>query len=314
MLALAFYLSKNDALLEVYGNTLRFDSFHEINIVERAELVADVEVGASTLLLRSSQGFLIGQTIYVKTLASEGVEKAVIESVPNETTVNLTQPTKLPHARYDAVPAVLGDQVHVYRAVNVDDSVPIDASFSVLATRDIDPDQQSTYFTDPAGSSGYWYRFTYFNLTTMAETPLTALDPVRGQDFPRYASIGNIRQAAGLQNAVNLAGRTVEPWRGVAETVIDSALAGAYTVPFHPAPAVVKSLTLELAAALLLVDAYGNAANGARLKDSRVKVTAYGDKTAVVTDENGQSLSTSSSVTGYPDANAPRSFYIGQRF
>ncbi|NHW45967.1 hypothetical protein HAV21_03520 [Paenarthrobacter sp. MSM-2-10-13] len=296
------------------ASKLRIDSFHEINIVERGELSSDYVAEATAILLRSTQGFVAGQTIYVGALAREGVEKAVVESVADETTINLTEALKLPHARYDAVTAVLGDQIHVYRAVNVQDAVPDDGSFSVLATRAIDPDQQSTYFADSAGSSGYWYRFTYFDPTTMAETPLTALDAVRGQDFPHYASLGDIRQAAGLQNAFNLADRTVELWRGIAETEINSALAGAYTVPFNPAPAIVKSLTLELAAALLLVDAYGNGAYGARLKDARAKVTAYGDKTAVVTDENGQSLSTSNSVTGYPDANAPRSFYIGQRF
>ena len=296
------------------ASTLRIDSFHEINIVERGELAADLGVGITELPMRSTQGFLTGQTIYVGALAREGIEKAVIASVPDETTINVSQPLKLPHTRYDAVTAVLGDQVHIYRAVNVDDSVPSDESFSVLATREIDPDQQSTYFADSAGSSGYWYRFTYFNQAAMEETALAALDPVHGQDFPHYASIGDIRQAAGLQNAVNLADRTVELWRGIAETEINSALAGAYTVPFNPAPAIVKSLALELAAALLLVDAYGNGAYGARLKDAREKVTAYGDKTAVVTDENGHSLSTSNSVTGYPDADAPRSFYIGQRF
>lgn len=296
------------------ASTLRIDSFHEINIVERGELAADVIVGATELSLRSTQGLTAGETIYVGTLAREGIERAVIESVTDETTINLTEALKLPHTRYDAVTAVLGDQVHIYRAVNVDDAIPSDESFTVLATREIDPDQQSTYFADSAGSSGYWYRFTYFNETTLAETPLTSLDPVRGQDFPHYASIGDIRQAAGLQNALNLADRTVELWRGVAETEINSALAGAYTVPFNPAPAIVKSLTLELAAALLLVDAYGNGAYGSRLKDARAKVTAYGDKSAVVTDENGRPLSTSNSVTGYPDADAPRSFYIGQTF
>ncbi|MEW1951036.1 hypothetical protein AB0280_17515 [Pseudarthrobacter sp902506025] len=296
------------------ASTLRIDSFHEINIVERGELAADLAVGATALTLRSTQGFLTGQTLYVGILAREGVEKAVIASVPDETTINLTQPIKLPHGRYEAVTAVLGDQIHIYRAVNVDDSIPADDSFTVLATREIDPDQQSTYFTDSAGSSAYWYRFTYFNATTMAETPLTALDPVRGQDFPHYASIGDIRQVAGLQNAVNLADRSVELWRGVAEAEINSALAGSYAVPFNPAPAIVKSLTLELAAALLLVDAFGQSAYGKRLADARARLMEYRDKTATVTDENGQPISTSNSITGWPDDSAPRSFYIGQVF
>ncbi|WP_437770616.1 hypothetical protein [Arthrobacter sp. KNU40] len=294
--------------------TLRVDSFHEINIVERGELVGDAAIGTTELSLRSTRGFLTGQTVYIGSLSREGIEKVVVASVADETTMTLTAQLKLPHRASESVTAVLGDKIHVYRAVNVIDAVPDDESFSVLATREIDADQPSTYFADSAGSSGYWYRFTYFNEFTMDETPLGALDPVRGQDFPHYASLGDIRQAAGFQNAYNLADRTVELWRGVAETEINSALAGAYTVPFNPVPAIVKSLTLELAAALLLVDAYGGRVYERRLADARAKVTEYGNRTAVVTDENGQPLSTSNSVTGWPDDSEPRSFYIGQRF
>lgn len=296
------------------GTTLRIDSFNEINVIERTELAAAALEGATELSFRSTQGIIDGQVIYVGHLSREGIEKAVVASVDDETTVTLSAPLKLPHKAYEPVTAVLGDKIHIYRAVNVIDAVPADEAFTVFATREIDPDQMSTYYKDSAGSGGYWYRFTYFNETSMEETPLTALDPVRGQDFPHYASLGDIRQAAGLQNAFNLSDRTVELWRTVAETEIDSALAGAYTVPFNPAPAIVKSLTLELAAALLLVDAYGEGAYGKRLKDARAKISEYRSRTAVVTDENGQPLSTSNSVTGYPDADAPRSFYIGQVF
>jgi hypothetical protein len=50
---------------------------------------------------------------------------------------------------------------------------------TVLATREIDPGDMATYSWDYAGSCGYWYRFTYFNRTTLAETSLTDLDSVR---------------------------------------------------------------------------------------------------------------------------------------
>ncbi len=72
--------------------------------------------------------------------------------------------------------------IHFYRAANVDGKVPADDLFSVLATRDIDPDQPSTYMTDSAGGSGFWYRSTYFNASTNEETALTDSEARRGQD------------------------------------------------------------------------------------------------------------------------------------
>jgi hypothetical protein len=61
--------------------------------------------------------------------------KAVIESVDDETTINLIEALKLPHTHYEPVTAVLGDLIHIYRAANVNGSVPVDEAFSVLATR-----------------------------------------------------------------------------------------------------------------------------------------------------------------------------------
>ncbi|MDQ0869046.1 phage gp36-like protein [Arthrobacter sp. V1I9] len=296
------------------STTLQIESFGEINLRERTELSADYAPETLVLEVKSSEGYAPGQTIYVGLLSREGVEKAVIDSVVDATTIGLTQALKLPHTRYEPVTAVLGDLIHVYRAANSNGSVPADDAFTVLATRSINADHQSTYFTDSAGNSDFWYRFTYYNATTLDETDLADSEPVRGDDFGHYVSVSEIRNLAGFENAFNLKDVTIDHWRRAAETEINSALAGAYTVPFNPVPALVKSLTLELAAALLLADAYGSGAYGTRLKDARAKITAYGDKTAVVTDENGQSLSTSNSVTGYPDADAPRSFYVGQTF
>lgn len=67
-------------------------------------------------------------------------------------------------------------------------------AFIVLATREIDPDQMSTYYRDSAGSSGYWYRFTYFNETTMAETDLLELPAVRSANAPHCALVREIRE------------------------------------------------------------------------------------------------------------------------
>lgn len=296
------------------ATTLRIDSFHESNIVERGELAADALEGATTLLLRSTQGILVGQIIYVGHLSREGIEKAAVASVDDETTVTLAAPLKLAHRAYEPVTAVLGDKIHIYRAVNVIDTVPADDAFTVFATREIDPDQMSTYYRDSAGSSGYWYRFTYFNEITMTETDLLELPAVRGENAPHYASIREIREAAGFQNAYNLSDSRVELWRRTAEAEINAALAGSYTVPFDPVPEIVHTLTVQLAAALLEEDAYRSSAASNKVKQARAALQEYQLGSLAVTDEQGIDLGTSQPVTGWPDESAPRYFSMGDRF
>ena len=89
----------------------------------------------------------------------------MVESLVDDTTVTLVSPLEYLHAAFADVTGVLGDMVHFYRATNVDGNVPADDQFTVLATRDIDPDQPTTYMTDTSGGSEFWYRRTYFNAT-----------------------------------------------------------------------------------------------------------------------------------------------------
>jgi phage gp36-like protein len=300
------------------ATTLRIDSFQEINVIERTELSADYVDAAETLSIRSTEGLSAGQSIYVGQLSREGCEKAVIASVVDQTTINLSEALKLPHARYEPVTAVLGDSIHIYRAPDLDGNVPADMQFSVLTTRTIDPDQPSTYYKDATGSSAFWYRYTYFNPISNDETPLTAFDAWRGDDFEHYASLAEIRKEAGFEHAYNLPDSDVELQRRNAESEINASLVGAYTVPLAPVPAIIRTLTIQLAAAMLLAKAYGETAGiRQKLKDARAAINGYKNQSSVLTDDDGNSLSTSDSVGGYPGApsrEAPRYFRMGDKY
>lgn len=300
------------------ATTLQIESFGEINLRERTELSTDYVPLATTIKVQSSEGYVSGQTIYVGQMSREGVEKAVIATVVDETTISLTQALKLPHARYEPVRAVLGDLIHVYRAANINGSVPADEAFTVLATRSINADHQSTYYTDSSGDSSFWYRFTYYNAITLDETDLADSVAVRGDDFGHYASISEIRVEAGFENALNLKDSTIDLHRRAAETEINAALSGAYTVPFAPVPGIIRTLTIQLASAMLLIQAYGESAgNRQKLKDARAAIDGYKNQSSVLTDNDGNSLSTSDSISGYPGApsrEAPRYFRMGEKF
>ncbi|MDQ0825420.1 hypothetical protein QFZ60_001593 [Arthrobacter sp. B2I5] len=297
------------------ATTLRIDSFDELNIVERGELSLDSVMGSSVLGVRCVDDLVAGQTIYVGQLSREGIEKAVIASIADETTISLVEPLQLAHARFEPVTAVLGDSIHIYRAPNVDGTVPSDDQFTILTTRTIDADQTSTYFKDSTGSSAFWYRYTYFNPITLDETPLNAFDAFRGDDFGHYASLSEIRREAGFENAFNLKDAVIDQQRRMAEAEINASLAGAYTVPFTTVPEIIHTLTIQLAAALLLTDAYGQTpGNKQKLQDARAAIAAYRTRSSVLTDGQGVSLASSEAVTTNLDDSDPRFFRIGDKF
>lgn len=296
------------------STTLALESFNDINLRERSALTAAVEAGAETLLVESTQGYAEDEVIYVGVLGREGCEKAVVASVDDATTLSLVAALGLAHGAYEPVTSVLGDSIHVYRAANVDGSVPADDAFSVLATRQIDPDQLTTYYRDSTGSSSWWYRYTYYNAVSQEETSLTDSTPVRGDDFGHYASLSQIRSEAGFDGSFNLKDTTIDQQRRAAESEVNAKLSAVYTVPFTaPVPAAVSSLTIKLAAAMLLVNQYGSAYEG-RLKTVRQELQAYADRASNITDEDGNELGTGGTVSGYPDESASRMFSVDMRF
>lgn len=261
------------------------------------------------LTLVSTDGFVPGATIYVGHLSREGIEKASVTSVTNETTLTLGSALKLAHEDLEPVAAVLGDRIKIYRAANVDGSAPAAASFSLLATRTIDPDQPSTYYRDADGSSSYWYCYSYFDATSQAETDRS--EPLRGQDFEHYASLTDIRKQAGFENARNLADSRVEEARRQAQSIINSSLSQRFTTPFNPVPEKVRTLTIQLAAALLRKMSGLGDADGMKGLYAQLEALASGDDS--LTGDDGIDLDTSAGVSGY-FGTEERMFGIGQRF
>ncbi|SDP33162.1 Protein of unknown function [Arthrobacter sp. ok909] len=285
------------------ATTLQADSFAPANIKERAVLDADVAAGLSSLTLKSNQGLVVGDFLYLGALAQEGCEKGVIQSLTGATGVTLTAGLAFAHNRFEPVTAVLGDQVHFYRAANVDGTVPADNAFAaILSPADIDPDQPSTYRTDSTGSSDYWYKVTYYSSSAAADaTDIAAATAVRGADYAHYAALSEIRNAAGFARNINLSDSIIDLQRRAAESEINAALVSKYTVPFtKPVPELIYHLTVELAAGLLLIDQYGTLNDGstkdgmARVKDARAQLVLLQTGAISVVDVTGAALAESS--------------------
>lgn len=297
------------------ATTLNIESFNETNLRARTTLSAGLGVGATVITVVDAHDFSDGDTIYVGNLGRDGCEKAVIASITGETTINLSSPLTLAHAIFEPVTSVLGDLIHVYRAANIDGTVPSDESFTVLATRSIDAEKLATYYTDSSGSSDFWYRSTYYNATSLDETDLGDSVPVRGDDFGHYASLNEIRVEAKFENAVNLKDSAVDQQRRAAESEINTSLAGTFKTPFSPVPDQIHTLTIQLAAGLLMDYAYNGASAAAtnKIKAARASITMLQSQASTINDASGNSLSTST-ITSYPDDTVPTQFVIGDRF
>jgi len=295
------------------ASPLRIDSVNEINVIERTALSLDALAEATAINVASTQGLVADQPLIVGHPGREGAEMSAVDSIIDQTSTELVEGLKMGHTRSEPVTALLGDRIKIYRAPNVNGTVPASDAFAFLADRSIDVDQTSTYYRDPTGSSAYWYRFTYFNTGTLEETALLAMDAVRGEDADHYASLRDIRKEAGFEHAYNLPDSDVELQRRNAESEINAALSGAYTVPFVPVPAIIRTLTTQLAAALLLDLAYGRSTPSKKTIDARAAVQAYRTKDSVLTDDTGAPLG-EGEISGYPvdvSRDAPRYFRMG---
>lgn len=298
------------------STTLTIESFSDVNLADQPQslLTAPVAAGADGVVVESTTGFAPGKLVYLGLLSREGCEKSSISAVTSATELQLVDGLKLSHGRSEPLSAVVGDHIRIYRASDVDGTVPDLATFSVLATRTIDAEKETTYYTDSSGSADFWYRFTYFNPITLAETDLASSVPVRGDDFGHYASVSEIRKEAGFDNAHNLSDVDIDAQRRNAESEINSTLGTRYTVPFKPVPEMVHTLTVQLGAALLW-DRYlkGTTKGRDALKDVRTRIESYVTGQSLV-DDDGQSIATGDKVSSWPDETAYRAFTMDMRF
>jgi phage gp36-like protein len=324
-------------LLKNMSQTLKLANYPAANIVEESELNADAAVGLA-LTLKDNQGFLSGDFIVIGQRGSETAELRVVDT-PNSnlTGLTITAATKLAHSRFDQVTKLFGNKMKIYRAANSDGTQPADGSFSVVDTIDIDPDQTSTEYTDSSGSSSYWYKRTFYNATTLSETPLAAAIAYRGGEV-YYATPEDVRRKAGLENNKWISDEKVIEKIRAAMAVIDGTLTGLYTVPFTaPFQPIINEITQLLAAGYLLTQEATNSTSRAQgealiAQATNQQNTGWLDKLNTrdikMVGLNGSVESSSTNGTGYngwPNATtatapanqggqAPRGFRVSDRY
>lgn len=314
------------------SQTLSAPNYLDNNLVQQTRLAAVIATGSPALTVLNNTGFTAGDYFVVGTLGGEVTELLTVGITTGETTITPTASTTLDHNSYDYVTKLFGNQLKAYRAPNVNGLAPDDDTFTPLGNAfDLDVDSAATLYTDPDGGSDWWYKFTYFNSTTSAETNLADSQAVRGGGIGNYCSVGDIRTEAGFQSAPYITDKMIDDKRQAAQREIDSTLVDSYTVPFvQPVNAFIADICKRLAAGLLLLKQYGQLQRQNTMDGSTKVAAARADLQKIalgqikLTDTTGTSTAlpdSSGDTASWPDqttviaprseGGAPRQFRMG---
>jgi phage gp36-like protein len=290
--------------------TLELSNFDEINLKERTRLASDTS--GDDAVVESTQGFAASDYFVVGECGVEGAELAQVQTIASNT-LDAQANFALSHLRGEPVVKLFGNQIRIWRAANVDGSVPADSSFTLVTTVDIDVDQPTTEYTDPTGGSSYWYKKTYHHSGTGAETALADAEAVRGGNYGHYVTLHEVVQEAFPGGIDYLSMQLVADARDAAEEEVNGLIAQRYTLPLPSVPKLIKKVTLLIAAGWLLSKVWSSGEEGTNKdgKDKRkegreiLKSIVSGDLTLLdlqqvaITGETTQ-------IRGYPDSATPR--------
>lgn len=271
--------------------TLNLANFSSNNILEQAKVAADTVQAATAVALDNAQNFAAGNFLLIGKLG--GGQSAIyqVQSVASNT-VTLTSGLLFYIERGTLATRLFGDKLKVYTSPYVAGAVPTDNLFTPVSGGiiAIDPDQLSTPFTDVSGSTG-WYKYTYYNSSSLAETSLASSTPVRDTSSTDYASIDDVRREAGFDGNHNVPDSLIYRKLQAAQSKINGMLSGRYVLPLgQPTNPIIADLTVRLAAGYTMVAEYGtfdgqDKTKGEKLRDDAIaELTAYQDGSQVITD------------------------------
>ena len=140
-----------------------------------------------------------------------------------------------------------------------------------------------------------------------------------------YDSTENIRDEAGFTGNTNVADAKITAYQNAATSHIDGIISRTYTLPLTETPDILKLIERKLAAGHLLLDEYGDQAEGTS-KDGQAKVNWAEEMLRAIegglirlldSDQDVLARSEKVSMKGFPDKTEkdnPHIFKVGQVF
>lgn len=295
--------------------TLTLPNFLDNNILEELELSADAAAAQAVINVLNANNVTDNDYLVINPAEENSEMRKINTSGVVAQAITFTAALALLHRNHERVIKLFGNKIQVYRAPNIDGTPPATSAFTTLGSPvTIDPDQPYSYYTDNVGGSAYWYRFTYLNDVTSAETELDLAESIRGGGYGHYVTLADVRAEAGLPDSRRLADTQVAQRRSEAESEVKGRLtAGGYTMPLQTStgasfvPAVVVGIARLLAAGLILQQNFGITKPGSakdgnnKLVQARADLLAIQQNKLVLVDSNEQMLSKGDLVNGWPD-------------
>lgn len=285
---------------------ISIDNFPDFNILDVTELTADVVAGATSLPIENEDGFDANHAILVGDPGSEGSEIIRPDSISDES-IAYASGIDMAHKKGTRVYKLYADQFRVYRASNVDGTVPSVGSFSLLTTQSMEADQLETEYEDSSGSSSYWYLYTLYNDIpgTPEESDKDTTTALRGGGTNLYVAVEDVRETAGLTNNRWITDARIYRKLIQSQSEVNGALIkGGYTLPLDTVPEMVKNATELLAAGYVLStgDWQSTSVDGEKkIEQARKLLMKIESGELQLVDETGAALASSTGVAGYPD-------------
>ena len=267
-------------------------------LAEKTEFSADEAVGQTELSVKNAKGFSANDYVILGTLGSSECELVQISSVASDLkSITLKSATKHTHKEDEPITQILYNQRKFYRATSES------GTYSHLSGEgspvDIKVDNpEGTLLEDTTGTSSSWYKATYYNSTTGAETSLDDATAVKASDTEHYVSIYQIKKQAGLEDNWAISDELVAEIRDEAENEAEGRVANVYSLPFSTKPKIFRHIVKLLAASKLLSREYGVESDvdisktGESMREQAERLlTQISDGTLVLLDDDGNALS-----------------------
>lgn len=141
-------------------------------------LASDANASTTSLSVKNTQGFTANDWVVIGKVGYENAEIVRITSITAPSTFNVTS-TKFPHNADTPVVFIGYDKVRIYKS-----TTGINGTYNLLATIDINIDNDITYYETDAQTSDY-FKFRYYNSYTLTEGDWS--DAISGAGFTFYS-------------------------------------------------------------------------------------------------------------------------------
>jgi phage gp36-like protein len=268
---------------------------------EKTTISEDVSASATPVSVDSNQGFSIDDWVIIGTKGNDKAEIKQITGTPSS--ILEVEALTFDHKEGEPIVKIAFNQRRLYG------SDKEDGDYSLIETKTIEVDNpQGTYFSY-SGTDYDWFKATYYNSETEAETDIDDAVAIQAGETQRYCSVYDVREEAGFLNNPYVSDGRINLLILQAESEVKGSIAGRYSLPLSEIPDIIKTATILLAAGRLLYREYGYDTEGLakdgleKMKEARsiLKGISKGEIVLLDSDDSKLTQSSTDEAEGWPN-------------